>query len=412
MQKALWTIVSIWLQLPIAVWSHARLMIPPSRSSMWRLGFPTKRNFNDNALYCGGIQIQWQRNGGKCGICGDPYNMPHPRDNEAGGKYGEGIISGHYLPGQIMDAVVDVTTNHRGYFEFKVCPNNNPKKEATQECLDKYPLKLAQGGGTKYYIANKGNGGITVKLQLPKGLSCSQCVFQWTYVAGNNWGRCEDGQSRLGCGPQETFRGCADIAIGKSYNRFPYSPNQNDIRNKYFDFSPFSKSTKQKYSKDTSITKHPKYALEISKQSQRNKSTNTNKSKYSKTKVATHPSSWLNLQFGEKSTASPKLQNETSQKPIFVWKYQKPQSYFNSFRETHSSSTQNTATLKPDIFFTGLSNSGDDLKESELSKILQQDDKEIRLLKFYLQNPRASNSRNVTRGFTLNGRSYKDFWFL
>ncbi|KAF8764480.1 hypothetical protein HNY73_022546 [Argiope bruennichi] len=183
MQMVLWTIISIWLQLPILVWSHARLMIPPSRSSMWRLGFPTKRNFNDNALYCGGIQIQWQRNGGKCGICGDPYNMPHPRENEAGGKYGEGIISGHYSPGQIMDAVVDVTTNHRGYFEFKICPNNNPKKEATQECLDKYPLKLANGGGTKYYIGNKGNGGITVKLQLPKGLSCSQCVFQWTYVA-------------------------------------------------------------------------------------------------------------------------------------------------------------------------------------------------------------------------------------
>ncbi|KAF8764486.1 hypothetical protein HNY73_022552 [Argiope bruennichi] len=230
---------------------------------------------------------------------------------------------------------------------------------------------------------------------------------------GNNWGRCEDGQSRLGCGPQETFRGCADIVIGKSYNSFPYSPNQNDIRNKYFDFSPFSKSTKQKYSKDTSITKYPKYALEISKQSQRNKSTNTIKSKYSNAKIPTHPSSWLNLQFGEKPTASPKLQNGTSQKPTFLWKYQQPQAYFNTYRETHSSSIQNTATLKPDeIFFSGLSNSDTHFKESDLSKILQQEDKEIRLLKFYLQNPRASNSHIVTRGFTLNGRSYKDFWFL
>ncbi|GIY88166.1 chitin-binding type-4 domain-containing protein [Caerostris extrusa] len=142
MQTVLWALLSVWLHLPIAVWSHARLMMPPSRSSMWRLGFPTKKNFNDNALYCGGIQIQWQRNGGKCGICGDPYNMPHPRDNEANGKYGQGIISRQYLSGQIMEARVDVTTNHRGYFEFKLCPNNNPKKEATQECLNKYPLKL------------------------------------------------------------------------------------------------------------------------------------------------------------------------------------------------------------------------------------------------------------------------------
>lgn len=40
-----------------------------------------------------------------------------------------------------------------------------------------------------------------------------QCIIQWTYVAGNNWGICEDGTSGNGCGPQETFRGCSDIAI-------------------------------------------------------------------------------------------------------------------------------------------------------------------------------------------------------
>jgi hypothetical protein len=32
-------------------------------------------------------------------------------------------------------------------------------------------------------------------------------------VAGNNWGVCEDATSGNGCGPQETFRGCADIEI-------------------------------------------------------------------------------------------------------------------------------------------------------------------------------------------------------
>lgn len=79
---------------------------------------------------------------------------------------------------------MDVTTNHRGYFEFKLCPNNNPKKEATQECLNKYVLNEAHGSGTRYYIADKMKGEITLQLQLPKGLTCSQCVFQWTYVAG------------------------------------------------------------------------------------------------------------------------------------------------------------------------------------------------------------------------------------
>ena len=32
-------------------------------------------------------------------------------------------------------------------------------------------------------------------------------------LLGNNWGKCEDGTSGMGCGPQETFRSCADIQI-------------------------------------------------------------------------------------------------------------------------------------------------------------------------------------------------------
>ncbi|UYV73373.1 hypothetical protein LAZ67_10002887 [Cordylochernes scorpioides] len=31
--------------------------------------------------------------------------------------------------------------------------------------------------------------------------------------AGNNWGKCESGREAMGCGPQETYRNCADIAI-------------------------------------------------------------------------------------------------------------------------------------------------------------------------------------------------------
>lgn len=35
--------------------------------------------------------------GGKCGICGDPYDAP--RENEAGGKYAKGIIVAQYAIG-------------------------------------------------------------------------------------------------------------------------------------------------------------------------------------------------------------------------------------------------------------------------------------------------------------------------
>lgn len=31
--------------------------------------------------------------------------------------------------------------------------------------------------------------------------------------AANNWGICENGTEAIGCGPQETYRNCADIAV-------------------------------------------------------------------------------------------------------------------------------------------------------------------------------------------------------
>lgn len=51
---------------------HGRLIEPPSRSSAFRYGFQTPPNYNDHELYCGGFARQ-QKNGGKCGECGDAW---------------------------------------------------------------------------------------------------------------------------------------------------------------------------------------------------------------------------------------------------------------------------------------------------------------------------------------------------
>ena len=32
---------------------HARLLEPPSRASMWRMGFDSPENFDDDQTYCG-----------------------------------------------------------------------------------------------------------------------------------------------------------------------------------------------------------------------------------------------------------------------------------------------------------------------------------------------------------------------
>ena len=33
---------------------------------------------------------------------------------------------------------IELTANHMGHFEFRLCPNNNPAKAATQACLDRW----------------------------------------------------------------------------------------------------------------------------------------------------------------------------------------------------------------------------------------------------------------------------------
>ncbi|XP_060066583.1 uncharacterized protein LOC132546873 [Ylistrum balloti] len=193
---------------------HGYLSWPPQRSSLWRHGHDSPINYNDNALWCGGLPYFTQV-GEKCGTCGDSYYGPH--EHEAGGKYALGIIGERYPLGTTeIKVTVTVNAYHKGFFEFKICPHNDPLSPVKQECLDQYPLKIQEAKkdkeGRKYYPPKGGVLDLTV--EIPKGLQCSQCVLQWKYKTGNSWGKDLDGNSCLGCGPQEQFQNCADISIG------------------------------------------------------------------------------------------------------------------------------------------------------------------------------------------------------
>lgn len=50
------TVASLLLLSPAR--GHGRLLNPPSRSSMWRYGFPTPVNYQDNQLWCGGSWVR------------------------------------------------------------------------------------------------------------------------------------------------------------------------------------------------------------------------------------------------------------------------------------------------------------------------------------------------------------------
>ncbi|KAK9511505.1 hypothetical protein O3M35_000145 [Rhynocoris fuscipes] len=198
-------------------------MDPPARNSMWRFGFPTPVNYNDNELFCGGYAVQWEQNQGKCGVCGDAYSVSEPRPHEAGGQYAKGIIGRRYAMGQEVDVEVELTANHWGRFEMFLCPNNNPKYEATQSCFDRYPLYVSGTREVRFLIPTetKKKAIFRYKVRLPPYVTCSQCVLQWTYYTGNMWGVCANGTEAVGCGRPETFRNCADISIVTSTAGLP-----------------------------------------------------------------------------------------------------------------------------------------------------------------------------------------------
>ncbi|XP_078484335.1 uncharacterized protein LOC100181283 [Ciona intestinalis] len=198
---------------------HGRLMEPPSRSSMHRrINDPEIRpykniivaNYNDMGLNCGGRSNQIS-NGGRCGVCGDPYNAPEPRENEAGGKFAQGFVTRNYQRGQLIPVTVELTAPHLGYFEFRICPWNNFEKPVTHECLDRHLLSF-ENHETRYQITSSIAQSYNMNVQLPTDVVCEQCVLQWRYRTGNSWGT-ENGESGIGLGQQEEFYGCADVAV-------------------------------------------------------------------------------------------------------------------------------------------------------------------------------------------------------
>ena len=88
---------------------------------------------------------------------------------------------------QTIDIEVELTTNHWGWFELKLCPVNDKLGKETDACMDKYPLYLVDNPNTsRFYIPpdSKKKDIFNYKVQLPPDVVCSQCVIQWTYRTG------------------------------------------------------------------------------------------------------------------------------------------------------------------------------------------------------------------------------------
>ncbi|RWS19962.1 hypothetical protein B4U80_05555, partial [Leptotrombidium deliense] len=158
--------------------------------------------------------VQWLLNGGKCGVCGDPYGAERKNELPDGVFAKDLVVTRKYARGSVITAIAQISANHRGYFLFKICPAFTRSTEVTEECLDSHVLPIINSNDKYIYeLPSASPGNFSVSIKLPENLLCERCVLQWTYVTGNNWGRCENGSTQIGCGVQETFRNCADIEI-------------------------------------------------------------------------------------------------------------------------------------------------------------------------------------------------------
>lgn len=151
--------------------------------------------------------------GGRCGICGDPYTDARPRPHETGGHMVVNRTVKNYFPGSTMDVLINLDTNHGGYFEFELCHRDSFDTIETDDCFQR--LKFADGSQRlRLRTDHTERGVMSMSLVMPEDLrECRACILRWNYRAGNNWGLCPDGTSGTGCGPQELYRNCADISI-------------------------------------------------------------------------------------------------------------------------------------------------------------------------------------------------------
>lgn len=135
-----------------------------------------------------------------------------------------------------------------GYFEFRLCQNNEKMKKVKQDCFDKNLLLIYDNNEHtiptdkmralntdmnryKYFLPHKNNTFFYVRVQLPQNVVCNYCILQWRYRAGNNFGKADkDDVVCLGCSAkQEEFVNCADIAIIPDVNKKYIIDDSNSI---------------------------------------------------------------------------------------------------------------------------------------------------------------------------------------
>merc|ERR1711934_866156 len=223
-QALLLAVVAIYTTLVQQVDAHGYLHVPAARNTIQsNAGCP-------QCLSAGGPAQVFSSNKYRHGMCGNSYSDSVQNWNEPG------QIQATYEEGQAIEVEMAITAHHVGYFDFQLCD----KQDISEECFFKNRLmrvgcddendpncyrvwKHLTEFETGLWIANsvspkydgpaiKGSttGTVTYKarLQLPKGVKCTNCVLRWHYFTTNSCTSPSNARQN-----SEEFFNCADIRI-------------------------------------------------------------------------------------------------------------------------------------------------------------------------------------------------------
>lgn len=157
------------------------------------------------------------------------------------------VTTRNYFPGSSIDLMIEIVANHGGRFKFEMCWRDSWQIKETEDCFeilrlsnkkvlsdslssittttqtDFSNLLIRESENSEdneqdndYYYeldSASGTGIFTMSVDLPFNRTCENCIFRWHWKSANNWGVCDDGSERVGCGYQEIYRNCADISI-------------------------------------------------------------------------------------------------------------------------------------------------------------------------------------------------------
>lgn len=122
--------------------------------------------------------------------------------------------------GSLVDVEVQITAQHQGFFQFKLCELGENMATKDEECFDRDDSIVPFADGSTIYSitdvfpesSSSRNSGFwyPMQIKLPDQFECDHCVLQWRYHTGDST---DENGTGIGFGYQEELYGCADIKI-------------------------------------------------------------------------------------------------------------------------------------------------------------------------------------------------------